>query len=80
MDMAERYGADLRRRLRSAERLSDRAIAVGVLLAKTRRSKSSASLLRVTEADHFRRADGLRLLVALAGLRLLACAGFMTGR
>ena len=79
MDMAERYGADLRRRLRSAERLSDRAIAVGVL-AKTRRSKSSASLLRVMEADHFRRADGLRLLVALAGLRLLACAGFMTER
>ena len=69
MDMAERYGADLRRRLRSAERLSDRAIAVGVFLAKTWRSRSSASLLRVTEADHFGREDGLRLLAALAILR-----------
>jgi len=50
--MADRYGDDLRRTLRSAERLSERAISPGVLLAKTLLSKSSALLLRVTVADH----------------------------
>src|SRR6185295_19703975 len=48
----DRYGDDLRRTLRSAERLSERAISPGVLLAKTLLSKSSALLLRVTVADH----------------------------
>src|SRR5262245_33990589 len=51
--MADRYGDDLRRWLRSAERLRERAISRGVFLAKTLLSRSNASLLRATRADHF---------------------------
>src|SRR5262245_39455571 len=66
--MAERLGATLRRRLRSADRLSERAIACGFALAKTLRSRSSASLLRVTAADHFRGAPRVLRLCAGRGL------------
>src|SRR5262245_24997880 len=65
--MADRYGDDLRRTLRSAERLSERAISPGVLLAKTLLSKSSALLSRVTVADHF---FDRRRLRAFAGTAL----------
>jgi hypothetical protein len=51
IDIAERNGALLRRRLRSAERLRDCATARGVRLAKTPLSRSSASLVRMTCAD-----------------------------
>ena len=49
--MAERNGALLRRRLCSAERLSDSATARGLRLVNTPRSRSSASLVRMTRAD-----------------------------
>jgi len=48
--MADLYGLDFRRRLRSADRLSDLAISFG-LLVKTRRSRVRASLSRVTRCD-----------------------------
>lgn len=48
--MAERNGDDFRRPLRSAERLSDRAICAGVR-SNTDGSKSSASLVSVTRRD-----------------------------
>ena len=51
MDMAERNGALLRRRLRSAERLSDLATARGERLVNMPRSRSSALLVRMTCAD-----------------------------
>src|SRR5690606_5543409 len=51
--MAERNGPALRRRLASAERLSEAAIAFGSLRVKTSCSRSSASLLSVTCCDHF---------------------------
>jgi len=51
IDMAERNGADLRRRLDSAERFSDRAIARGLFLVKTPGSRSSASLVCMTRRD-----------------------------
>src|SRR5437763_10914750 len=51
IDMAERNGALLRRSLRSAERLSERATARGLRLVNTPRSRSSASLVRMTRAD-----------------------------
>src|SRR3989442_6702423 len=51
IDIAERNGALLRRLLRSAERLSERAIARGLRLVNTRRSRSSALLVRMTRAD-----------------------------
>src|SRR5437868_4589741 len=75
--MADRYGVDLRRSLRSAERLSERAMAPGVGLAKTLRSRSSASLLRVTAADHFRR----DLVFAVLDFALaIACAYLLPPR
>ena len=49
--MAERNGSALRRRLRSAERLSERAIARGSFKEKTPLSRSSASLVSVTCCD-----------------------------
>lgn len=64
MLIAERNGDDLRRRLRSAERLSERAICSGFLV-KTRFSKSSALLRSVTAADQ-RRGERLFDFVALA--------------
>jgi hypothetical protein len=53
IDIADRNGSALRRVLRSADRLSERAMAFGSLLVKTPLSKSSASLVRMTSADHF---------------------------
>ena len=81
MDIAERYGLDLRRWLRSAERFSDLAIAVG-LWVKTLSCRVIASLLSVTRADHLR--PVLRCVVFRAGLRRvfdavlrLACWGMI---
>jgi len=51
IDIAERNGALLRRLLRSAERLSERAMARGLRLVKAPRSRSSALLVRMTRAD-----------------------------
>lgn len=62
--MAERNGVDLRRRLDSAERFSDKAIARGLFLVKTPDSRSRASLLCMTRRDH--------LEPVLAGVRRLA--------
>jgi hypothetical protein len=53
IDIAERNGEDLRRVLRSAERLSERAISTGVRV-NTPGSRSSAALRCVTACDHFR--------------------------
>jgi hypothetical protein len=52
--MAERNGLDLRLLLCSADRLSEAAIFFGLRCANTLRLRSSASLSRVTRADHFR--------------------------
>ena len=49
--MAERNGSALRRRLRSAERLSERAIAPGSFKEKTPLSRSRASLVSVACCD-----------------------------
>ena len=49
--MAERNGSALRRRLRSAERLSERAIARGSFKEKTPLSRSRASLVSVACCD-----------------------------
>ena len=54
MDIADLNGCDFRRRLRFADRLSERAMALGLFLANTPRSRSSASLFCPTAADHFR--------------------------
>src|SRR5438045_3260098 len=62
MDMAERYGSLFRRWLRSADRLSDRAIARGESFVNTRRSRSKASLRSVTRCDQ----RFLRLRVGIA--------------
>src|SRR5438552_13299465 len=51
IDIAERNGALLRRLLRSAERLSERAIARALRFLNTPRSRSSALLVRMTRAD-----------------------------
>jgi hypothetical protein len=51
IDNADRYGSDLRRWLRAAERFNDAAIRLGLLWLKTPRSRSSASLSLVTRAD-----------------------------
>src|SRR5207248_3890777 len=52
IDIAERNGALLRRRLCSAERLSERAMARALDFLKTPRSRSRALLVRMTRADH----------------------------
>src|SRR5437867_972763 len=52
MDIAERKGSLLRRLLRSADRLSERAIARGSVFEKTPDSKSIALLVSVTPWDH----------------------------
>ena len=64
----------MRRRLRSAERLRDRAISRGVFLAKTLPSKSSALLLLVTPADHLLDWRGLRRFEVVA---LVICKGLV---
>jgi hypothetical protein len=70
----------LRRRLRSAERLSDRAMRLGSFQVNTPRERSSASLVRVTRADQRRpdRAAGRRAVrwraVALRAIFLGAMA------
>lgn len=51
IDIAERYEFDLRRRLRSAERLSERAMLRGADRVKTPFSSVRALLSRVTRAD-----------------------------
>ena len=51
MDMADRKGSALRRLLFSADRLRERAIRLGSDNVKTPRSRSSASLSRVTRPD-----------------------------
>lgn len=53
IDIAERNGSAFRRLLRSAERLSERAMAFGSLFVKMPDSRSSASLRSITFADHF---------------------------
>lgn len=50
--MAERNGSALRLRLRSAERLSERAIARGSFRENTPLSRSRASLVFITCCDH----------------------------
>ena len=67
IDIAERYEFDLRRQLRSAERLSDWAILRGLDSVNTPASSVSAWLSRVTRADQrvparFARRDFVRLL------------------
>src|ERR1700720_1100562 len=52
MDIADRYGSALRRRLRSADAFSDLAIFFGSFDLKISRSRSRASLCSVTSADH----------------------------
>src|SRR5215469_2825091 len=72
--MAERNGLDFRRRLRSAERLSDSATSLAWPDLNTSCSRSSASLVSVTCADHLRvevvdcrrRAGDRRAVAALA--------------
>src|SRR5271168_6186 len=54
MDIADRYGSALRRRLRSADAFSDLAILLGSFDLKMSRSRSRASLCSVTSADHLR--------------------------
>src|SRR5437867_2632187 len=53
MDIADRYGSLLRRRLTSADFFSDRAIRAGSFQENTPVSRSSALLCLVTVADHF---------------------------
>src|SRR5215469_7558764 len=61
MESADRYGADFLRLLCSADRFKEAAIFLGSLSLNTPPSRSSASLSRVTRADHrpalLRRAD-----------------------
>src|SRR5579885_1167069 len=58
MDMAERNGSDLRRRLCSAERRKERATALGSRSVNTPGSNDSALLVCVTLCDHLARAGG----------------------
>jgi len=53
IDIAERYGSDLRRWLRSAERLSDAATPRGVRCVNTPGSRSSALLVSITRCDQY---------------------------
>ena len=52
--MAERNGLDLRRWLRSADRFTDWAMSLGLADLKISDSRSIASLVSVTFADHLR--------------------------
>src|SRR5581483_8459380 len=67
--MAERNGSDLRRSLACAERLSERAICRALRPVNTPGSRSSASLLRMTWADHLR----------AGGRPCAACVGPLAG-
>jgi len=70
MDMAERNGSALRRRLWSADLFNDAAMARGERRVKTPVSRSSASLVLMTRADQrLTRADQ-RCGLALAGGRM----------
>jgi hypothetical protein len=69
IDIAERNGSAFRRRLRSAERLSDRAIARGSCSENSPLSRSRASLVRVTRRD--------QRLVFFLGVRIFFEAGIM---
>src|SRR5260221_13936237 len=60
MDMADRKEPDFFRRLRSAERLRERAMASGSAWEKTPFSKSMASLVSITRFDQRRAPAGLR--------------------
>lgn len=51
--MADWYGVLFRRRLRSADRFSERAIVSGFELLKIRDRRSNALLFFVTRPDHF---------------------------
>jgi len=78
MELAERYGVDLRWRLFSADLFKEAAIARGLRSLKTESSSVSASLVSVTCCDHFLiglelRAGALRVL-ALRALALRALA------
>ena len=53
MELAERYGVDLRWRLFSADLFKEAAIARGLRSLKTESSSVSASLVSVTCCDHF---------------------------
>ena len=53
IDIADLNGSAFRRLLCSAERFSERAIALGSPFVNTPDSKSSASLRSITFADHF---------------------------
>ena len=53
MDIADRYGEDLRRLLESADFLSDLAILPGSFQVNTPSSSTSALLFSVTRCDHF---------------------------
>jgi len=68
MDIADWYGPALRRRLRSADRLSEAAIARELPCLKTAGSSASALLRRVTSPDQWRRlaARPVRSLLAPA--------------
>jgi hypothetical protein len=54
IDIAERNESTRRLRLRSAERLSESATALGLAFLKTPSSRSSALLVAVTRADQRR--------------------------
>jgi hypothetical protein len=52
MDIADRNGIAFLRVLRSADRISDSAIFLGLVIEKTPLSRSSALLFRMTTRDH----------------------------
>jgi hypothetical protein len=91
MDMAERNGSALRRRLWSADLFNDMAMARGERRVKTPVSRSSASLVLMTRADQrcgLALADGrlcrlvLRLLLLMADpltARYRRCHALPTG-
>lgn len=66
MDIADRYGLDLRLWLRSAERIKEAAMLRALLRVKTPFSRVSASLVSVTRCDQ-------RCLRAVA---IFACPSF----
>jgi hypothetical protein len=67
IDIAERNGSDLRRRLLSAERLSDKATAFGFGFLKTPDSRSSALLVAVTRPDQPRpRREADRMVLSIS--------------
>lgn len=76
--MAERKGSLFRRRLASADRLSDRAILFGSSHVKTPSSRSRARLVSVTRCDHpvgsFRSTESLLLRRGVLAARFAAVA------